>query len=648
MRGWKAVVDEVELDLQAGQRPLEVEAALRQHLLEHVEALAHLLAVALALLARVAGPRRRHPCRPPGPVVADLWDPPHRVQPREASPTSRAARRARSGVLSAPPPYPAGVRLLHTSDWHLGRSFHRVGLLDAQAAFLDHLVEVVRAEQVDVVLVAGDVYDRAMPAVDTVALLYEARHPADRRRCAGGALQRQPRLGAPARLRPPAAGARPGCTSAPRLEGVGAPVLLDDDRGLPPALPRAVAGRRRPRSARPSAPTPASCGRRWSGSAPTSPRRPRHRSVVMAARLRRRRRDQRLRARHQRRRRRRRAPRRLRRRRLRRPGPPARPPALSETVRYSGSPLALSFSEADHPKGSWLVDLGRAGARRREPVEAPVAPPARRAARARSTTCSPTRPTRDGGVGVVPGDAHRRRSGRSAPWSGSEQRFPHTLVLQFEDAACRSARTPTPRGSASAATSTSAATSSSTCGRAPAPAEQERAVLAEALEGSRQGRAVREDEGQADRPVARRPAVGRVRLHRLQVTAFGPFAGTEEVDFDELAAAGLFLLHGPTGAGKTSVLDAVCFALYAEVPGARAESRRSLRSDHAAGRRGARGGARAHRRGPPAADHPLPGVRAPQAARHRHHQRPGQGGPRGAASAASGCRAPPATTRRRW
>lgn len=66
------------------------------------------------------------------------------------------------------------MRLLHTSDWHLGRSFHGVGLLGAQAAYLDHLVEVVRSEQVDAVLVAGDVYDRAQPAPDTVALFSEA------------------------------------------------------------------------------------------------------------------------------------------------------------------------------------------------------------------------------------------------------------------------------------------------------------------------------------------------------------------------------------------------------------------------------------------------------------------------------------------
>jgi DNA repair protein SbcC/Rad50 len=72
-----------------------------------------------------------------------------------------------------------------------------------------------------------------------------------------------------------------------------------------------------------------------------------------------------------------------------------------------------------------------------------------------------------------------------------------------------------------------------------------------------------------------------MRLHRLEVTAFGPFAGTETVDFDALAGAGLFLFTGATGAGKTSILDAVCFALYGQVPGARGSSR-ALRSDHAA------------------------------------------------------------------
>ncbi len=66
------------------------------------------------------------------------------------------------------------MRLLHTSDWHLGRSLHRADLRAAQSAFLDHLVDVTRAEKVDAVLVAGAVYDRAVPPVDAVELCEDA------------------------------------------------------------------------------------------------------------------------------------------------------------------------------------------------------------------------------------------------------------------------------------------------------------------------------------------------------------------------------------------------------------------------------------------------------------------------------------------
>ncbi|MEV0331866.1 AAA family ATPase [Nocardia sp. NPDC050717] len=71
-----------------------------------------------------------------------------------------------------------------------------------------------------------------------------------------------------------------------------------------------------------------------------------------------------------------------------------------------------------------------------------------------------------------------------------------------------------------------------------------------------------------------------MRLHRLEMVAFGPFAEATVVDFDALGTDGLFLLHGHTGAGKTTVLDAIAFALYGRVPGARGETKR-LHSDHA-------------------------------------------------------------------
>src|SRR6476619_239833 len=65
------------------------------------------------------------------------------------------------------------MRLLHTSDWHLGRALHGEPMLEHQRAFLRWLVELSVTRKVDAVLVAGDVYDRAVPPTDAVALLDE-------------------------------------------------------------------------------------------------------------------------------------------------------------------------------------------------------------------------------------------------------------------------------------------------------------------------------------------------------------------------------------------------------------------------------------------------------------------------------------------
>ena len=63
------------------------------------------------------------------------------------------------------------MRLLHTSDWHIGRTLHGTDLLAEQEAVLGGLAAVVTAEQVDVVVVAGDVYDRAVPSADATGVL---------------------------------------------------------------------------------------------------------------------------------------------------------------------------------------------------------------------------------------------------------------------------------------------------------------------------------------------------------------------------------------------------------------------------------------------------------------------------------------------
>lgn len=71
-----------------------------------------------------------------------------------------------------------------------------------------------------------------------------------------------------------------------------------------------------------------------------------------------------------------------------------------------------------------------------------------------------------------------------------------------------------------------------------------------------------------------------MRPLRLSITAFGPFPGTEEIDFTQFSNQNIFLITGPTGGGKTSVFDAVCFALYGEASGGRRETE-GFKSDFA-------------------------------------------------------------------
>ena len=75
-----------------------------------------------------------------------------------------------------------------------------------------------------------------------------------------------------------------------------------------------------------------------------------------------------------------------------------------------------------------------------------------------------------------------------------------------------------------------------------------------------------------------------MRPIKLTVSAFGPYAGEQVFDFAALEGRNFFLIHGATGAGKTSILDAICFALYGQASGASGPGGREprrMRSDHA-------------------------------------------------------------------
>lgn len=122
------------------------------------------------------------------------------------------------------------VKLLHTSDWHIGRTFHGADLLAEQEAVLGHLADLVAAESVDVVLVSGDIYDRAVPSAEAVRVATTAL---GRLRQAGAQLvmtpgnhDSAPRLGAFAEFA--AAG---GLYLRATIDGLAEPVLLPDEHG---------------------------------------------------------------------------------------------------------------------------------------------------------------------------------------------------------------------------------------------------------------------------------------------------------------------------------------------------------------------------------------------------------------------------------
>ncbi|EST19697.1 exonuclease SbcCD subunit D [Streptomyces niveus] len=324
------------------------------------------------------------------------------------------------------------MRFLHTSDWHLGRSFHRVSLLDAQAAFLDHLVASALTHEVDAVLVAGDVYDRAVPPLSAVELFDRALH----------------RL---AEARVPTVMISGNHDSARRL-GVGAglidhagihlrtdparcstPVVLADAHGdvafyglpyLEPALVReefkaAQAGHEAVLTAALDR-VRADLARRPDGT----------RSVVLAhafvagGAASDSERD------------------------ITVGGVSAVPTgtfdgvdyvalghlhgaqALTERVRYSGSPLAYSFSESDHRKTMWLVDLGAGGEIDATRIDCPVPRPLARVRGALADLLDDPALTRHEEAWI---EATLTDPVRPAdPMARLAERFPHTLSLVFD------------------------------------------------------------------------------------------------------------------------------------------------------------------------------------------------------------------------
>ena len=65
-----------------------------------------------------------------------------------------------------------------------------------------------------------------------------------------------------------------------------------------------------------------------------------------------------------------------------------------------------------------------------------------------------------------------------------------------------------------------------------------------------------------------------MRLHQLEFAGIGPFRDAQAIDFDRLTSSGVFLIDGPTGAGKTTIIDAIVFALYGDISGKEADGSR--------------------------------------------------------------------------
>jgi len=382
--------------------------------------------------------------------------------------------------------------LLHTSDWHLGRSFHRVNLLDAQAAFIGHLVTTVRERGVDAVVVSGDVYDRAVPPLAAVELFDAALHRlADQgvpTVMISGNHDSARRLGVGAGLI-----GRAGIHLRTEPAACGTPVVLSDSHGdvafyglpyLEPGLVKDEFGIERAGHETVLAAAMdrvrADLATRAAGT----------RSVVLAHAF-------------------------------VTGGEPsdserditvggvASVPAgvfdgvdyvalghlhgsqtITDRVRYSGSPLPYSFSEAGHRKSMWLIDLGADGTVGAERVDCPVPRPlARVRGRLEELLVDPELERHsEAWVEATLTDPVRP----AEPMARLAERFPHTLSLVFdpdrapEDTAVSYARRLADRSDQQIAEDFVAHV------RGAGPDEREQAVLREAFDAVRTDETLRE------------------------------------------------------------------------------------------------------------------------------------------------------------
>lgn len=145
---------------------------------------------------------------------------------RSSRPTGRRA----SNSLSVLADSVERMRILHTSDWHIGRTFHGVDLLADQGAVLRSIAELVAAQSIDVVVVPGDIYDRAVPSADAVLVCNRGLEAI---RAAGAVIvATSGNHDSPARLGAGAAFASAGGLHLmTRVGDVATPVVIDDEHG---------------------------------------------------------------------------------------------------------------------------------------------------------------------------------------------------------------------------------------------------------------------------------------------------------------------------------------------------------------------------------------------------------------------------------